>query len=51
MNQSPIYIEFTNSAFGFVGRSVYQRRLVPDENFRADDDHRPICRGEGWALN
>lgn len=25
MNERPIYIEFTPSAFGFVGRSVYQR--------------------------
>jgi hypothetical protein len=29
LNESPIYIEWTNSAFGFVGRSVYQRALYP----------------------
>ena len=29
MNEQPIYIEFTASAFGFVGRSVYQRALFP----------------------
>nr|WP_320533833.1 anti-CBASS Acb1 family protein [Robbsia andropogonis] len=29
LNEQPIYIEFTNSAFGFVGRSVYQRALYP----------------------
>jgi hypothetical protein len=25
LNEDPLYIEFTTSAFGFVGRSVYQR--------------------------
>jgi hypothetical protein len=29
LNESPIYISWTNSAFGFVGRSVYQRALYP----------------------
>lgn len=29
MNEQPIYIEWTSSAFGFVGRSVYQRALYP----------------------
>ena len=29
LNEAPIYIEWTNSAFGFVGRSVYQRALFP----------------------
>lgn len=33
MNEQPIYIEFTNSAFGFVGRSVYQRALFPLKTF------------------
>lgn len=33
MNESPIYIEFTNSAFGFVGRSVYQRALYPLKSY------------------
>jgi hypothetical protein len=29
MNGQPIYIEWTSSAFGFVGRSVYQCALFP----------------------
>jgi hypothetical protein len=29
MNGQPIYISFTDSAFGFVGRSVYQPALYP----------------------
>lgn len=29
MNEQPIYIEWTSSAYGFVGRSVYQRALFP----------------------
>ncbi|VWB07368.1 hypothetical protein BLA6863_00163 [Burkholderia lata] len=29
LNESPIFINWTNSAFGFVGRSVYQRALFP----------------------
>ena len=29
MNEQPIYIDYTTSAFGFVGRSVYQRALYP----------------------
>jgi hypothetical protein len=33
MNERPIYIEYTNSAFGFVGRSVYQRVLYPLQAF------------------
>lgn len=33
MNEDPIYIEFTNAAFGFVGRSVYQRALYPLKSF------------------
>lgn len=33
MHERPIYIEFTNSAFGFVGRSVYQRCLYPLKSF------------------
>jgi Protein of unknown function (DUF1073) len=27
MNERPVYIEFTGSSFGFVGRSIYQRAL------------------------
>jgi Protein of unknown function (DUF1073) len=33
MNERPIYIAYTNSAFGFVGRSVYQRALYPLQAF------------------
>ena len=33
INESPLYIEWTNSAFGFVGRSVYQRALFPMKTF------------------
>jgi len=33
MNERPIYIEYTTSAFGFVGRSVYQRALFPLKSF------------------
>lgn len=33
MNEEPIYIEYTTSAYGFVGRSVYQRALFPLKTF------------------
>ena len=33
MNEDPLYIDFTTSAFGFVGRSVYQRALFPMKSF------------------
>jgi hypothetical protein len=33
MNEEPIYIAYTTSAFGFVGRSVYQRVLFPLKSF------------------
>jgi hypothetical protein len=33
MNEEPIYISFTTSAYGFVGRSVYQRALYPMKSF------------------
>ena len=33
LNEDPLYIEYTNSAFGFVGRSVYQRALYPLKSF------------------
>lgn len=33
MNESPIYIAYTSSAFGYVGRSVYQRSLFPLKSF------------------
>lgn len=29
MNEDPLYIDYTQSAFGFVGRSSYQRALFP----------------------
>jgi len=41
MHEQPIYIAYTSSSFGFVGRSVYQRCLYPLKSFvqtmRADD--------------
>lgn len=33
MNEQPIYISWTDSSFGFVGRSVYQRALYPLKSF------------------
>jgi hypothetical protein len=33
MNESPVYLAYTSSAFGFVGRSVYQRALYPLKSF------------------
>lgn len=33
MNEEPFYIAYTGSAFGYVGRSVYQRALVPLKTF------------------
>lgn len=33
LNEDPIYISFTSSAFGFVGRSAYQRCLYPLKSF------------------
>ena len=33
MNEAPIYLEWTNSAFGYVGRSIYQRALYPLKSF------------------
>lgn len=33
MNEEPIYIAYTPSAFGYVGRSVYQRALFPLKSF------------------
>lgn len=33
MNEGPIYLSYTTSAFGFVGRSVYQRALYPLKSF------------------
>ena len=41
LNEEPIYLAFTTAAFGYVGRSVYQRALFPLKSFvqtmRADD--------------
>ena len=33
MNEQPVYIEYSDSAFGFVGRSVFQRALFPMKTF------------------
>ena len=33
MNEEPIYLDYTTSAFGYVGRSVYQRPLYPLKSF------------------
>lgn len=33
MNERPVYISYTTSAFGFVGRSVFQRALFPLKSF------------------
>ena len=33
LNEQPVYIEWTTSAYGFVGRSVYQRALFPLKSF------------------
>jgi hypothetical protein len=33
LNEEPIYISYTTSAFGYVGRSVYQRALYPLKSF------------------
>jgi hypothetical protein len=33
LNEKPIYIGYTTSAFGYVGRSVYQRPLYPLKSF------------------
>lgn len=33
MNERPIYIAWSNSGFGYVGRSVYQRALFPMKAF------------------
>ncbi|WP_455387429.1 hypothetical protein [Petrachloros mirabilis] len=35
MHEQPIWIEWTDSAFGFVGRSVYQRAFYPLKSFLA----------------
>lgn len=33
MNEDPLYIEYTSSGFGYVGRSCYQRALYPLKSF------------------
>ena len=33
MNEEPLYIAWSTSAFGFVGRSVYQRAFYPMKSF------------------
>ncbi|HEY0181247.1 MAG TPA: anti-CBASS Acb1 family protein [Rhodopila sp.] len=41
LNEKPVYIKYSDSAFGYVGRSVFQRALYPLKSFiqtmRADD--------------
>jgi hypothetical protein len=41
LNEAPLYIAYTSSAFGYVGRSVFQRALFPLKSFvqtmRTDD--------------
>jgi len=32
-NEDPIYLDYTSSAYGYVGRSVYQRALFPLKSF------------------
>lgn len=32
-NESPLYIQYTNSAYGYTGRSAYQRALYPLKSF------------------
>ena len=33
MNEEPVYLAYTDTAFGFVGRSVYQRALFPLKSY------------------
>jgi Protein of unknown function (DUF1073) len=33
LNEDPIYLDYTTSAYGYVGRSVYQRALFPLKSF------------------
>ena len=33
MNESPLFIQWENSAFGFTGRSIFQRALYPLKTF------------------
>lgn len=33
MNEDPLFIEYQSSGYGFLGRSVYQRGLVPLKSF------------------
>jgi hypothetical protein len=33
MNEDPIYLDYTSSSYGYVGRSVYQRALFPLKSF------------------
>lgn len=33
LNEEPIYLAYTSSAFGYVGRSVYQRALFPMKSY------------------
>ena len=33
MNEAPVFLGYTNSAYGYVGRSVFQRALFPLKSF------------------
>jgi hypothetical protein len=33
LNEEPVYLDYTSSAFGYTGRSVYQRTLFPLKSF------------------
>lgn len=33
INETPLYIEYTSSAFGYTGRSVFQRALFPMKSY------------------
>lgn len=33
MNEDPVYLAWTSSSYGYVGRSVYQRALLPLKSF------------------
>lgn len=35
LNEDPVYLAYTSSGFGYVGRSVYQRALYPLKSFIA----------------
>jgi Anti-CBASS Acb1-like protein len=51
MHEQPIYIEWSASAFGFVGRSIYQRALFPLKSFvRTQIANEMIARKTGLIV-